>query len=361
MTTPAGLYIHIPFCDAKCSYCDFVTFTDQHHQIDSYLKAVAFELSAYRGRAIETLFVGGGTPTVLSPKNIDFLMSAVHRTMDTSLLHEATVEANPESAGLDRLLAYRNGGINRLSFGLQATQNALLQSLGRLHSREKFLSVFYLARAAGFENINVDLMFGLPGQTWFDWRGTLREVIALEPEHVSAYALKVEPGTKMGRDHVTVDGDLEADMYLLAAEQLKAAGYVHYEISNFAKPGKESQHNLRYWKNEDTIGVGIASASYLDGKRYKNTNRLKTYIDDCLGGRIPVREKTQLPSADVRKESIMLGLRLNQGVAVDVIEEMKIPMTSTFLARGLATVEKGMYSLTPQGWLLSNLLFQQLV
>jgi len=361
MTGPVGLYIHIPFCDAKCSYCDFVTFTDRHSQIDSYLKALANELLFYKGLSVKTIFIGGGTPTVLSPAQIDFLFSAVHRTMDTSPLTEATVEANPESATPEKLSAYKRAGINRLSFGLQTTRNSLLGKLGRLHTSETFFSVFNNARELGFDNINVDLMFGLPGQTNQDWEDTLADVEKIRPEHISAYALKIEPGTKMAKENITIDGDVEADMYLMASDFLVKKGFVHYEISNFARPGRESRHNLLYWENNDTIGVGVSSASYFEGKRFKNTSRLPAYLEACLNGRPPEREETILSNSDKRRESIMLQLRLREGVRMEMIQELKVPMASTFLKQGLATVEKGMYSLKPQGWLLSNLLFQQFV
>ncbi len=356
-----GLYLHIPFCDAKCHYCDFVTFTDRHSHIDTYLNALTAELTRYRGTAIETLFIGGGTPTVLSPEQIKFLLDAVHSTFDTSGLVEATVEANPESATPERLTAFRAGGINRLSFGVQTTNNLLLEKLGRLHNRERFFQVYESARALGFDNINVDLMFGLPGQMLENWWHTLREIGALNPEHISAYALKIEPGTKLAATKFEVDGDLEADMYLAASEFLGKRGYEHYEISNFAKPGREAKHNLLYWENKNTIGAGVSSASYIDGKRFKNTKHLQTYMDLALAGKSAAEEESSLETAEQERESVMLALRLKKGVDAAVMARMNAPLAETFIGRGLAVQEKGMYSLTPKGWLLSNMLFQQFV
>jgi oxygen-independent coproporphyrinogen-3 oxidase len=240
-----GLYIHIPFCQALCHYCDFVKFINRESQIDPYLNALAKEMCFYQGEILQTLYIGGGTPTVLRPEQIGRLLRSVHQSFDSSRLTEATVEANPESAEEDRLAAYLEGGINRLSLGLQSMENDLLNQLGRLHDREKFEQAFALSRRLGFKNINVDLMFGLPGQTIFHWEKTLQDVAALGPEHISTYALKIEHGTKLAHNQFVVDDDLQADMYLLASQTLTARGYIHYEISNFAKAGKESRHNLR--------------------------------------------------------------------------------------------------------------------
>ncbi len=361
MTSPVGLYVHLPFCDAKCSYCDFVTFTDRHAQIDSYLAALAAEMARYRGWPLQTLFVGGGTPTVLSPNQIEKLMRSIHQTFGMAGMTEATVEANPESATRDRLKAYQHAGINRLSFGVQTTNNLLLEKLGRLHNRETFLDRFESARSLGFQNINIDLMFGLPGQTLKDWHETLESVVKLHPEHISTYALKVEPSTKLGRDGFVVNGDLEADMYLFAADFLVAHGYGHYEISNFAKPGRESQHNLLYWQNKNTVGIGISSTSYVDGRRFKNTPHLKTYLDKARVSEQSLVEDVVLEANERQKESAMLALRLKRGIAHETLNGLDVPMTQTFLERGLAVLEKGMYSLTPKGWLLSNLLFEQFV
>ncbi len=361
MRPPVGLYIHIPFCDAKCHYCDFVTFTDRASQIDPYLRALTMEMGFYPGTPVETLFIGGGTPTVLSPLQIEFLLSSLGEALDTSHLGEATVEANPESATEERLLAYQKGGVNRISFGLQSSDNSRLASLGRLHSHEKFVERFALARRLGFQNINVDLMFGLPGQSVGHWERTLRDVLALSPEHLSTYALKIEPGTKLAKDGAVVDQDEEADMYLLAAEMLTRAGYEHYEISNFAKPGFQSRHNLRYWQNEDTLGVGVSSASYVNGQRWKNTGKFQSYLESCLNGRPPEREETVMDPSARRKESLMLKLRLGRGVPKGELDELQIPTASIFVERGLASVQKGMYSLNRRGWLLSNLLFREMI
>lgn len=358
---PLGLYVHVPFCDARCSYCDFVTFIDRHKDIDNYLDAMAQEMGHYAGASLQTIFLGGGTPTVLSPSQIEKLFSSIRSSFDTSKIIEATVEANPESATVETLAAFQKAGINRISFGLQATQNKILSSINRLHDFERFERAFHDARTLGFDNINIDLIFGLPGQTMEMWMETVERVLSFHPEHISTYALKIEPGTKMAQEGLTVEGDLQADMYLAASERFRANGFDHYEISNFSKPGRESQHNLLYWKNADTLGVGVSSTSYIGGRRFKNTNNFSTYLRELNAGKLATDQENVLDDADRDRESVMLALRLRNGVDANDLERRGIQMTSTFLSQGLASVDKGMYSLTPRGWLLSNLLFQQFV
>ena len=361
MNPTSGLYVHVPFCDKRCDYCDFVTFSDRPNVIDPYLNALDRELAFHTGTSIKTLFIGGGTPTALSAEQIARLMSSIRGRLDLSPLVEATVEANPESATSDRLSAYREGGINRLSIGLQTTNDETLARLGRLHDFDGFLRAYGGARSAGFENVNIDLMFGLPGQTMADWQTTLDRVIDLRPEHVSAYALKVETGTRFFRDGVEADGDLQADMYLLASETLERAGFSHYEISNFARPGRESLHNLRYWLNEDVIGVGVSAAGYRNGVRRKNTSKLHPYIEQCLAGTLPEAEETSLDLSERDREDLMLRLRLRSGADASALRNAGVPNLDVFLSRGLAIETDGRFALRPAGWLLSNQLFQHLV
>jgi oxygen-independent coproporphyrinogen III oxidase len=361
MTKGAGLYIHVPFCDKRCSYCDFVTFSDKSSHVDRYLSALGNEMAHYAGTPVETIFVGGGTPTALSVEQIRVVMAHIRRHFDLSLLTEATVEANPESASVERLSAYKEGGINRLSLGLQTTSDETLERIGRLHHYAGFLNALKRARSIGFQNINIDLMFGLPGQTMEDWKDSLDRVIALEPQHVSAYALKVETGTPFDRAGVEADPDLQADMYLLAAEKLNAAGFEHYEISNFSRPGLASKHNLRYWLNEDVIGVGVSAAGYRNGVRRKNTSQLHAYIKGCLSGSLPQAEEVALESSVRQKEDLMLRLRLGAGVESDLLRRVGVPNLDQFLDHGLAQENDGRFFLTPSGWLVSNQLFQHLI
>jgi oxygen-independent coproporphyrinogen-3 oxidase len=259
------------------------------------------------------------------------------------------------------LAAFKRNGINRLSFGLQSTEPALLQVLNRQHNFENFLDSYGRARRLGFGNINVDLMFGLPGQTETDWRNTLNKVIALGPEHISAYALKVEEGTKFKKSSVQPDEDEEASQYLMASQILAEAGYVHYEISNFARPGFESSHNLKYWKNEETLGLGVSSASYLHGRRFKNTSSLTLYFSALSKNYLPIVEETKLGPEESRSEKAMLALRLKDGAPLEDLPSIPVPKLEHFVSQGYAKISEGRYRLTPQGWLLSNQLFQHLV
>lgn len=353
-----GLYLHIPFCDARCTYCDFVTFTDQHASIDRYLTALIGEMAFHRGRKLMTLFIGGGTPSVLSPAQIQRMLSAVHDCFDTSSLTEATVEANPESAAEEKLTAFRRGGINRISFGFQTANAKQLKRIGRLHTCETFFDRFQLARSLGFNNINVDLIFGFDGQDKSDWSDTLEQVLAVAPEHISTYALKIEPGTPLYKSGANVDGDLQADLYLMGSDRLRSAGYEHYEISNFAKPGFRSRHNSLYWLNAETIGLGVSSTSYINQERRKNPGGLIPYFEALEAGRQPRQEIITLTDDESYRESLMLKLRLRDGVPYNELEPLQLPMVPIFLRQGLASIEKGLYSLTPQGWLLSNRLYQ---
>ncbi len=359
--TGSGLYVHIPFCDKRCDYCDFVTFADRPSQVDPYLKALDHEFSVHGPASIGTLFIGGGTPTALTVPQIQTLMDSIHRHFDLSHVTEATVEANPESATEERLSAYREAGINRLSLGLQSADNAMLERLGRLHSYERFVEAYETARRIGFTNINVDLMFGLPGQTLADWRDTLKRVLDLSPDHLSAYALKVEYGTKFAKQGVEVNDDEEAEMYMEASSTLQARGYVHYEISNFCRPGRESAHNLRYWLNGDSIGAGVSAAGFCQGMRWKNTTRFQAYVESGMAGRAPEREELILSPDEQEREKLMLGLRLRTGVSAAALREMKIPTLDVFLSKGWASETDGRFVLTPSGWLVSNQLFHHFV
>ncbi len=356
-----GLYLHIPFCEAKCHFCDFATFIGQESKIDSYLDALDREMSVHSPSSISTLFIGGGTPTVLSPTQIDRLFLSIKKHFDLRFLTEASIEANPDSSSTEVLKAFQRNGINRVSFGLQTTQPHLLQSLGRTHTMADFLDAYQRARDLGFSNINIDLMFGLPGQSEKDWGETLQTLIDLSPEHISAYALKVEEGTKFKKQFVQADEDQEAVFYLQASKMLSTAGYSHYEISNFAKPGYESLHNLKYWKNEETLGLGVAASSYQKGRRFKNTSKLSAYLSSLSTGNVLIEENLELEPKERENENVLLALRLKEGLPTAHIPPSEMDIFERFKEKGYAQVVGGRYRLTPEGWLMSNQLFQYLV
>jgi oxygen-independent coproporphyrinogen-3 oxidase len=362
-----GLYLHIPFCRARCHYCDFATWTGREGEIARYLSALATELAglarSHPGRRLATLFVGGGTPTLLSPDQWRGLARVVHELFPFAPDHEATVECNPESATDDRLTAFRGTGVNRLSFGLQTTQPALLRALNRVHTVETFGEAFRRARVLGFDNINIDLMYGLPGQSREDWRATLSRVVDWGPEHVSAYALSVEEDTVLHRRGVAPDDDRQADMYEDAADVLTAAGYEHYEISNFARPGRAARHNLRYWLNQECLGAGVSAAWYADGRRRHNTDDLENYLSAVEAGRSPVTETVSLSPGERAGEDLMLGLRLSGGVAPTAAQREGYGgalrrHAADGLLRSTRTDGVERWVPTRRGWRLSNRMFQ---
>lgn len=361
LKSAAGLYIHIPFCTEKCDYCDFAAFAGANKFADEYLSALDWEMSRAPDVSLATIYIGGGTPTVLSPTQIGRLFASIRVHFDVAEIVECTAEANPESSSDSVLRAFQTAGVDRLSFGLQTTDDALLARLDRRHTCAEFENAFRRARAMGFSNINVDLIYGFPGQTMDAWKATLDRVMAWAPEHISAYALKIEPGTKLAKLRTSVDDDEEASMYLAASERLRSAGYRHYEISNFSRPGFESRHNLMYWRNEATIGVGVSAASHADGRRWKNTSNLIRYLEAFRAGASAVEETVELSPEAAERERIMLELRLDDGTTANRLESLAVSEAEEFLRNNLAVRDGHRYRLKPEGWLVSNRLFQHLV
>ena len=358
----AGLYVHIPFCHVKCRFCDFAAYPGLLKEIPRYLKALELEMKTQRGREVDTLFIGGGTPTVLEAAQLRDLMTALrsHFLLEDSL--EASVECNPESTTAEKLEAMKQSGVNRLSFGLQAVQDAHLRALGRLHDFAQFEKVFRQARSIGYPNLNIDLMYGLPGQTLADWEETIGRVLELSPEHISAYALSVEEFTAFGRSGVDTDGDNQAEMYETIADRLEAAGYHHYEISNFARPGLECRHNLKYWRNEPCLGIGVSAAGYEPPFRRTNADRVAAYLEAVESGRSPAVETTALTEPSLVGEDLMLALRLKEGLTPTArMRELYGGVLDRYERLGFLSMESGRVRPTRRGWLLSNQIFQELL
>ena len=313
-----GLYVHIPFCRAKCGYCDFASAPGTGEEIDAFLLALGREASAYAGLAgkFNTLYVGGGTPSLLSPGQLEKLFSVISAlTGPLAGLTESTFEVNPESLDVEKTALLKKAGISRISLGLQASQDALLKRLGRVAMSGDFMKAFGLLRAAGFDNINADLMCGLPGQTPKDFADSLEWLLKLEPQHVSFYALEVHDGTPFSADGVKEEPEEAADMYEAGAAALKLAGFQRYEISNFARPGRESAHNLNYWEQGEYLGLGPAAASYLAGERRANTAVTAAYVAAALAGEaVPLQYRETLTGRKKDAERIMLGLRKTAGI-----------------------------------------------
>jgi oxygen-independent coproporphyrinogen-3 oxidase len=346
----------------KCKFCAFAAFPGRLNDIPRYLAALAADLRALPSAALDTVYFGGGTPTVLEPADWRGLFAVLRDKFDLRPAAELSVECNPESTSPEKLAAMKALGVNRLSFGLQAAQDRLLKDLGRLHDRAAFERAWRDARAAGFDNLNVDLMFGLPGQTLGDWEESLAWVLSLGPEHLSAYALTVEEKTAFGHHAVETDDDLQADMYELLADRAEAAGHGHYEISNFARPGFECRHNRKYWRNEDCLGAGVSAAWYWDGARRKNTEDLTGYMDAVEAGRSPAVESVRLSDSQRKGEDLMLALRTREGAALtDEVGKSFGGVIARYAGLGMLTAEGGRVKPTRKGWLLSNALFQELL
>jgi oxygen-independent coproporphyrinogen-3 oxidase len=318
-----ALYIHFPFCLSICPYCDFDRQATGFDRIDVYLGAVERELERYvgSGEQVHSIFFGGGTPSLMSPAQVEQLLYAARRTFDVLPAAEITLECNPGDADFPKLAAFRASGANRLSFGIQSLDDAFLELLGRRHSSQEARQAAEWARQAGFA-FNLDFMFGLPGQSLAHWEATLAQAVALEPDHLSCYLLTLDERVPMGRDVAAgrlvlpVDDDL-AEMYAAAQQQLAAAGYAQYEISNWARPGKQSRHNLTYWRDGTWIGVGAGAASSYSGRRWKNTPVLERYIRSIEADGQAARVEDETPDRSTSMlDYLTLGLRLREGVSL---------------------------------------------
>ena len=359
-----GVYIHIPFCIRKCYYCDFCSFPDgDGRKMRDYTDELCrrIELSPrLRDSDVDTLYFGGGTPTLLPIELFEKIFSAVSSTARIAKEAEITAECNPATADREYLGRLRAMGVNRLSIGLQSVHNAELEALGRLHSFEELKETYAAARAVGFSNISVDLMYGIPRQTKESFRESLCTVAELAPEHISAYALKVERGTRfysMGESLVLPDEDDECEMYLLMCDLLRKYGYERYEISNFAKEGYRSRHNLKYWRCEDYLGFGVAAHSCCEGERFGNSRD----IDGFLRGEDIVSERYTRSERDCLNEYIMLSMRLSEGLSISELEKRTgrvisevCPQIDTLKKAGYLIERDGRIAFTDTGALVSN-------
>ncbi|ADU52268.1 oxygen-independent coproporphyrinogen III oxidase [Thermaerobacter marianensis DSM 12885] len=319
-----ALYVHVPYCRQRCYYCDFNTYLLDPEGKARYLAALQRELALLATdpgltRPLVSVYVGGGTPSILEPAELERLLGAVHRHFCLAPDAEITVECNPGTLDEGRLAALRDGGVTRLSLGLQAVQDELLRAMGRDHTWADFCATYRRVRQAGFDNVNIDLIFGLPGQTLDQWEASLRAVVDLDPEHVSCYGLELHPGTPFHRwweagELVLPGEDAERAMFDLAYERLGAAGFVRYEISNFARPGRESVHNRVYWLNGSYLGAGPGAWSCWRGERRRNRLHPAAYAAELAEDRLPVDVREPVDRRRAMEETMILGLRLAEGV-----------------------------------------------
>lgn len=361
-----GLYVHIPFCRSKCGYCDFASEAGREALIGPFLGALAAESARYDGLAgsFDTLYVGGGTPSLLSEEQLERLFGIVETLAGPiAAMRESTFEANPESldAGKARLL--KKAGFSRASLGLQAAQDRLLEALGRPGRLADFRRAFAALREAGFDNLNADLMSGLPGQTEEDFMASLRLLLDLKAEHVSFYALEVHEGTAFHAAGIEEAPEASAGLYEKAAAELRRAGLPRYEISNFARPGKESLHNLNYWDQGEYLGLGPAAASYLDGERRTNGASLDTYLAAAEAGVAPAPQSREKLEGRARLgEKVMLGLRKAAGIVLsdDIFIEFREEI-GRLLAAGLLVREGGRLRISGDRFYVSNSVFREFV
>ena len=373
-----GIYIHIPFCKKKCKYCDFISFSCYAEKENEYVDSLLKEIENYESieKEVSTIYIGGGTPSIIDSKNIIKILEKIRLKFNVKSDAEITIEINPGTITKEKLEDYKSVGINRLSIGLQSTNNDILNLIGRIHTYEEFEKNYNLAKEVGFTNINVDLMLALPNQSMDILIDSLLKVINLNPNHISLYSLIIEEGTELEKmiesgEYKLCDEDLERKMYHKTKSILEKNGYVHYEISNFAKKGYESKHNLSCWNQEEYIGFGLAAHSYYNKKRFSNIESIEEYISNINKGEydknIVVHESQDKPSE--MREFMMIGLRKIDGVKISDFER-KFRINPLFYFRfeiskltdeDLIEVDLDFIKLTKKGLDLANLVFEEFV
>ncbi len=367
-----SMYVHIPFCLKKCYYCDFVSYPAGGYCTEEYTDALVEEMKLYSGYRLGTIYIGGGTPTCLEEKSLEKIFQEIYRYYDTGNCSEITIEANPGTLSRGKLTTLRDMGVNRLSIGLQSWHDHELRGLGRIHAREDFVRNYLEAREAGFGNINIDLMFSIPGQTLDSWMDTLEEVVSLQPEHISCYSLKIEEGTPFHRMLAEgrleeVDQDIDREMYCRAVKFLEAKGYGRYEISNFAREGFRCVHNMNYWNNRPYIGLGVAAHSFLDNCRYWNVTDVNDYCLSVKEGRSPRAGKEHIDRGTEIFETVFLKLRTSEGIVFEEFEDrFGVDMRDLYRyqlenlqRQGLLFMGDRSVRLTPYGIDVSNRVFQE--
>jgi oxygen-independent coproporphyrinogen-3 oxidase len=321
-----SLYVHIPFCLKRCIYCDFVSGIYDPDRANDYINALKTEISTLQNNEpLDTLFIGGGTPTALSAELMKDMTTHIFSHFDFSKNYEATIEANPGTVDSGKLKSLISSGINRISIGVQSFNNDLLEFLGRIHSSEEAVQAVGMARNAGFKNISIDLIYGIPGQTLKIWQKTLKKAVELHPDHISTYEITYEKDTElynMFKEENKINPHEEdeiVDMYEYAIDFLKSNGFSHYEISNFAMPGFECRHNLNYWDRGEYYGAGLGAHSFVDGSRYFNISALDRYIRLILDSQSPVDAIEKITADMALSEALFLGLRKTRGISLEVL------------------------------------------
>ena len=356
----AGIYVHVPFCLTRCGYCDFNAYAGLDHLASRYVAALLreAELAApdWEGVGVVSAFLGGGTPTTLEVADLKALLAHVRSVFSVTPDAEVTIEANPDTVDEQKLAGLLEAGYGRLSMGVQSFDRSVLAALERVHQPESVTKAFRAARAAGYDNVNIDLIYGAAGETLESWGRTLEEAVALSPAHISAYALTIEPATALGRqvargDVPAPDPDLEADMFEAACRLLGEAGYGHYEVSNWARPGYECRHNLGYWERRPYVGLGAGAHGYRDGLRSWNVRPPEEYLSMVERGELPVGGSEELEPADAYLEEVFLRLRILQGIPASWVDDGR---EEPYVESGLLVRDDGHLVPTERGMLLLN-------
>ena len=376
MADKLGIYIHIPFCRSKCDYCDFYSLAGRDDRMDQYQKALLSHIKETAPLAqdfpVDTIYIGGGTPSYYGAKRLKELLGVIRKLYKVEKDAEVTVECNPDSVDVKSLKILHKAGVNRLSMGMQSANACELERIHRIHTPQQVNEAATAARKAGFTNLSLDLINGLPGQTMDSWKATVEHALSLIPQHLSCYGLKVEEGTplaaRVAQGEVLPDDDQQADLYLWTVGRLERAGYPQYEISNFAKPGFASRHNLRYWLTQPYIGFGPGAHSDFGGRRYSFIRDLDAYIQGVLQGGDIIDESEIIPKRERCGEYLMLRLRTVQGINEQEYRSTYFmdfaPLQARleqFRAQGWAEQTDGRWHFTPKGFLLSNQLISDLL
>ena len=368
-----SFYVHIPYCIKRCGYCDFNTYTPNELQdgatleivSNDYADAVLRELDAAPLGEVPTIFFGGGTPSLLPADDLGRVIATIKARNGLTPNCEVTLEANPDSVTAEKLSRYIEVGFNRISFGMQSAEPHVLAVLDRTHNPDNVKKAVDMARAAGFKSISVDLIYGTPGESLDDWRETVTTALSLDIDHISAYALIVETGTKLAAqikrgDLSMPDDDLMADMYLLVDQLSQTHGLSWYELSNWSKPGHECRHNIAYWENANWWGLGPGAHSHIDGQRFWNVKHPTAYKQKLFAGESPVLDSELLTAEQIAVESIMLGIRMREGLAIDALSSAQIDRLANFGENGFIEITDNRVVLTPTGRLIADRIVREI-
>ena len=370
---PTSAYVHIPFCTHICYYCDFSKVFIKNQPVDAYLKALIREFESYHVRNLRTLYIGGGTPTSITAQQLDYLLSQLSKNLNLDYLEEFTIEANPGDLTEDKIAVLKNSAVNRISLGVQTFDDRQLRQIGRSHNEAQIYSTIDNLKSAGFENISIDLIYSLPGQTMENLKDNVAKALSLGIPHLSLYSLILENHTvfmnKMRRGKLNLPTeDIEAEMFEYIISEMEANGFEHYEISNFTKPGFESRHNLMYWDNEEYFGCGAGASGYLDGIRYRNRGPIQHYLKGVDEGNARLSEE-KLAIHEMMEEELFLGLRKKTGVSIKKFEEkfgLSFEKTygsvvSDLKNQGLLVAEDGRVRMTKRGLFLGDTVAEKFI